>query len=211
MVCAWSVVVALLMLSSVPNAWALGEGNTMFAIELTDGTADLADYRSGLAGYLGIYRVPEVGVQAQYWNLRSDDYALALSGGAAFSKETYKPGPGAPPGSGDVTLETTSYNVRVGGDRVLKVGERTMMYGGPGVEYYWIGKSRLGGVDLKRFGFSTLLGATMMIGQTSGLTAHFGHRLGYAKAKASGNGEATWWPASFEGSMGFVLVFGGTP
>ena len=211
MIRALLVAVAVTMLGGVSSAWALGKGSTLFAIELTGGTADLSDYSAGPTGYLRAYRVPEVGFQAQYWSLSSADYALTLSGGAAFSKESYKPASFAPAGSGDVTLATTSYNVRLGGDRVIQVGPRTVMYGGPGVEYWRLGKSRLGGVDLKRIGLSARLGATMMIGPSSGVTAHFGQRIGYAKARASGEAEATWWPSSFEGAMGFVLVFRGKP
>jgi hypothetical protein len=51
----------------------------------------------------------------------------------------------------------------------------------------------------------------MMLGGSTGLVAHLGHRIGYATAEQSGDARSTWWPSSFEGAMGFLFVFGGTP
>ncbi len=38
----------LILVVFAPSAWALGKGGSMFAIELTHGTADFADKRAGL-------------------------------------------------------------------------------------------------------------------------------------------------------------------
>jgi hypothetical protein len=215
------VFAALLTLALAPGAWAMGKGTSMIAIQFTDGTADLADVTNsyGAAGFISSYRVPELGVQAQYWYLVSDDYAMTLAAGLGFSRETDKPGQGALPGASDETAKTSSFNVRIGGDRVVKVGERAVMYGGPGVEF-WSGKAKYENYPFtptlsyesqrtKRVGFSARLGGIMMITRDFGLAAHVGHRFGYATVTEN-DSKATWWPSSFDGAMGLILTFGGS-
>jgi hypothetical protein len=207
----------LLSLAGAPAAWALGKGSSILAVEFTDGAADLADFGAlAPAGYLVTHRVSEVGIQAQYWRLTSDDYAFTFSLGYALSSEIAEPGSAATPPAGDRTIDTRSFNVRVGGDRVVRVGVRAIMYGGPGVEF-WTGKgeyetgtSLIEGEATQRIGLSARIGAIMLLNEGWGLIAHLGHRFGYATAEQDG-AKTRWWPSSFEGTMGVSHQFGGTP
>jgi len=215
-------IATLLMMTCASGAWALSKGSSMFAVEFTDGSADLADLGSGftIAGgdYIRPYSVPEVGVQGQYWYLMADDYALTLAAGVGLSRTTLEPANGSLPGAPDLKANTNSFNIRIGGDRVVRVGERAVLYGGPGVEF-WSGKAKYEdfgitstasytGVSTKRFGFSARLGGTMLINPNFGLTSHVGHRFGRASVEELG-AKTSWWASSFEGSMGFVFMYGG--
>jgi hypothetical protein len=220
---AWFLLMAL-----SPAAWALGKGGSMFSLELTNGTADFADKTQGgttgppnyTATYISAYDHPELGVQGQYWRMMSDDYAVTLSAGWGFFHETDKPGQGAASGSPDRKFSINSFNVRLGGDRIAKVGERAMLYGGPGIEI-WSGSAKFEppfpfsnattgsytNQSTVRWGLSARLGGTMMIGKGYGLTAHVGGRYGYASVEENG-AKATWWPSSMESSAGVIWMFG---
>jgi hypothetical protein len=194
--------VFVLLLGSVSNAGAIGKGASMLALELTTGTADLSEFATD--GSFFVYDVPEVGVQAQYWRLLSDDYAWTLSVGWGASRQNVT----SSPTFTEETVKHSSFNVRLGGDRVVEVGSRALMYGGPGVEY-WVGKSQFGGFTSTRLGLSARLGATMKINETFGITAHVGPRIGWAKSDSDLEPtKASWWTGSFEGTMGVAFAFG---
>jgi opacity protein-like surface antigen len=216
----WGALLGLVLMTAMaPGAWALGMGSSMFAIELTSGTADVAD-RSSLGGltYITASDHSETGVQGQYWYLMSDDYAVTVSAGIGFFSEEDKYDTTATTAFPNRKYSISSYNLRVGGDRVVKLGERTVMYGGPGIEY-WSGKEKFkkfgGALDdyegesTTRIGLSARLGAVMSLSDMVGITAHVGHRIGYASVEDK-KAKATWWPSSFEGSMGIVFSFGGS-
>jgi len=221
-------VAGLFLMAFAPAAWALGKGGSMFAIELTHGTADFADKTQGAttgapnytAAYISAYDHTELGVQGQYWRMMADDYALTLSAGWGFFNETDQPGQGAPAGAPDRKFSISSFNVRLGGDRVAMIGERTMMYGGPGIEF-WSGSAKFEpdfvvkntttgeykNESTVRFGISARLGATMMMTEKLGLTAHVGGRYGHASVEEDG-AKANWWPSSIESSAGLLWTFG---
>ena len=215
----------LLLTVLAPGAWALGKGGSMFAIELTHGIASVADSSqgrlnaAGASGFLSSYDHSEVGVQGQYWYMMADDYAVAVSAGIGFFTETDEQGSkGAPVGGADMKFSLSSFNLRLGGDRVAKVGDRAIVYGGPGLEF-WSGKAKfenfpvLGpreyeGENTTRIGLSARLGGIMMLGEYVGLTGHIGGRYGYASVEEQG-AKATWWPSSVEAATGLVYMFGG--
>lgn len=216
----------LLLMTLAPGAWALDQGSSMFAIELTHGTADFADKLNGsyggspnfTAAYISAYDHSEQGIQGQFWYMMSQDYALAVTAGYGFFSETNKPGQGAAAGSPDEKFSTSSFNLRLGGDRVAKVSNRAIMYGGPGLEF-WSGSAKFepspftGTADYKdesvtRFGISARLGAIMIVNESFGLTTHVGGRYGYASVKEEG-AEATWWPSSVEAAAGVIFMFAG--
>ena len=213
----------LLLSAFAPAATALNKGNSMLAIELTNGTADVADKLAGttdlndVALYITAYSHSELGVQGQYWYLFAEDYALTLSGGVGFFSETDKPSGTAPANSPDLTFSSSSFNVRVGGDRVVKVSERAVLYFGPGLEF-WSGSAKFepspftGTGEYKnesttRFGLSARIGGTMMISEYFGVTAHVGGRMGVASVEEEG-AKASWFPSSAESSLGLVYTFG---
>jgi len=221
-------VAGILLMAFAPAAWALGKGGSMFAIELTHGTADFADKTQGsttgapnyTAVYISAHDHTELGIQGQYWRMMSEDYALTLSAGWGFFNETDEPGQGAAAGAPDHKFSISSFNVRLGGDRVAMLGERTMMYGGPGIEF-WSGSAKFEpdfvvantttgeykNESTTRISISARIGATMMVSEYVGLTAHVGGRYGHASVEEDG-AKASWWPSSMEASAGVLYSFG---
>lgn len=197
-------------------AVAIAPGASLFAIEVGNGSADFAGPEDG-TGYIGAYEHSEWGVRGEFWKMINSDYAWNISGGASWFSETDKPGDNALPGSEDLKYTQSSWHVRIGGDRVVNVGERGAIYFGPGLEY-WSGTATFENIfsassddtpSTVRYSFYGRIGGLMTIGRSWGLTGHVGHRIGYATAKQAG-AETTWWPSGFEGSGGLVFTFGGS-
>ncbi len=185
-----------------------GEG--LLGIQITNGTADL--YYPAGAGYISANSHSEVGVGIQYWRMMSQDYAFTFSGGIGYFGETDKPGTAAPNGSTDFKYSQNSWNVRVGGDRAVKVGERAIIYFGPGLEM-WSGKAKFEGEgytpayesqNVTRFGVSGRVGGAMMLSEKVGFNCQLGRYVAYASAEEDG-AKATWWPSGFEASGGIVF------
>jgi hypothetical protein len=204
------------MVLAASPALAIGRGGSMFSIQLMSGTADLytPEAFSGNAGFISAYDHSEVGVSAEFWHMLSEDYAFAASFGSGFFSESNEPGDNALPGDQEFKYTQSSFLVRVGGDRVVKVGERGILYFGPGFQY-WSGKakfeqgiSNLETEKVSRMSLNGRMGATMLVGPSWGLGGHIGHVIGRASAEDQG-AKATWWPSSFEGAGGLVFLFGG--
>ena len=221
------VAAGLMWMAIAPAAWAAGKGGSMLAIELTNGTADFADKFTGTtasptdptAAYITAWDHSELGLQLQYWKMMSEDYAFTITAGWGFFSETNKPGQGAAPGSPDAKFSISSFNVRLGGDRVVKLSERMSLYAGPGIEF-WSGNAKFepdpftntGTGEYKnestmRWGLSGRLGGTMWLNESVGLTGHVGGRYGHASVEEQG-AKASWWPSSMESSAGFIYLFG---
>jgi hypothetical protein len=208
------VLALLLVVLSAPSAWAIGKGTSLFAIQLTSGTADLIEPEFG-TGYTTAFDHSEIGVTGEYWNMVAEDYAFAIAAGIGFFSETDEPGsPGAP----DLIYSQSSFNIRVGGDRVVQIGDRAIVYFGPGIEY-WSGSATFEGhfgtgnpevetESTTRYSLNARIGATMLMSETFGITMHGGQRIGYASAEDAG-AKVTWWPSSFEAACGVVFAFGG--
>ncbi len=207
----------LALLVSAPAASALEAGDGLYAIQVTNGIADLHGLLDGNK-YITAYDHSEVGVGFQYWRLMSKDYAFTLAAGLGYFSETDKPGTGAPAGSTDFKYTQDSWSVRVGGDRVVQVGERGIVYFGPGLEY-WTGKAKFAGgaaggpfatavetEAVTRIGISGRVGGIMMLTDRVGFNCQVGRYVGYASATEKG-AKATWWPSGFQGSGGLVFKF----
>ena len=209
------VLATLLLAAGATNALAVGKGSSMLALQITNGTADLYD-PSDAGDYISAYDHSEYGFRAEYWSLMSDDYAFSLAAGIGMFSETDKPGSTAPPGSPDVKYSQSSFSIRVGGDRVVNVGERGMLFFGPGLEY-WSGKAKFEGFgpgpaveteSVTRISLSARLGGHMMVGEGWGVTTQVGTKVGSASAEDTGS-KVTWWPSSLDGNVGLLFLFGG--
>lgn len=194
------------------NASATGTGTSMFALQLGNSTADVIQPISN--GYITSITLPELHAQAQYWYQFADDYAFTLTGGIGFFTETDKPGNTSTPGSAEQKTTVSSFYVRAGGDRMMKIAERMIVYFGPGIEF-WNGgyKYEAGTVTEEpekttRISANGRIGGTMLLSQSFGLTGHIGHRWGIASAEQDG-AKASWMPSGFEGAGGIVFLFGG--
>jgi opacity protein-like surface antigen len=202
-------VASLLLLAS--TAFAAGKGDTWFSVQLANGTADLYDPTG--TGYLSAYDHSELGVQVELWHFMSSDYAMTVSGGLGFFSETDKPGPGAGTGAPDLKYSQNSWNVRVGGDRVVPLGERATVFFGPGIEI-WSGMAKfedtstLETQNVMRISLSSRIGMSMKVADNVDLGCHIGRKLGRASVTDLGR-EATWWPSSMDASGGLIFRFGG--
>jgi hypothetical protein len=204
----------LAVLMAATAASAGNKGANLFALQLTNGTADL--YERYDNDFISAYDHSELGVQLQGWHFVSDDYAVTLSLGTGFFSETDKPGNGAAPGTTDFKYSQSSWNVRLGGDRVFQLSERGLIYVGPGVEF-WSGKAKFAGgsgafpnyetSNVTRIGVEGRLGGMEKLTESIALTGHIGHRIGMASATDAGR-KASWWPSSFDGAGGIVFGFG---
>ena len=208
-----SALVLLAMTSTTSLA-----GNSFLGLQLTAGTADLAtEALSSFPGYATGYPQSEWGFKGEFWNMMSEDYAFNLSAGIGLFNEEDKAGSNAPSGAPPIKYSQTSWHFRVGGDRVVALGNRSYVFFGPGIEY-WSGKAKFEGFipanptyeteSTSRISLSGRIGAHTMIGESWGLTLQAGHKLGYASYEEAG-AKSTWWPSSMDASGGLLFRFGG--
>lgn len=199
-----------MLTASISFAGEWGKGQGLYGFQITNGTADLFDSGFGTDDYLSAYQAPEVGFAFQYWRLMTDDYAFTMSVGMGTAKETQQSNQ-----SGDPDREYTqsSWSIRVGGDRAIKVGERAIFYFGPGLEY-WTGKAKFEGFQtdtyeseaVTRFGVSGRVGGLMMLSERAGFNCQIGRYVGLASASENGS-ETSWYASGFQGSGGLVFRF----
>jgi len=205
-----TIVLAVLCVSlTAASASAAGKGSSMLSIGLGQGVADgYAPTTVGAATYLAPTSTPETNAGVEYWYSFSDDYALALSGAYGFSSMKWE---GAAAGDPEIEATGTSIKVRVGGDRVGKIGERLTFFMGPGIEY-WTGKQKfaIGGVEdesesVNRYSVSGRIGGFMMLTETVAIMGQVGHSFGLATVDDGAS--TTWMPNSFNASWGLTFGF----
>lgn len=200
---------SLLLAALTATAGAMERGRSMLSIGLGQGTADgYAPITVGTGDYLEPTSAPELNAGAEYWFAFSEDYALALSGAYGFSTMTWEP---ADAGDPEIKATGSSLKFRVGADRTGHVGERLVVFMGPGVEF-WTGKQKieLGGAEtetesVNRFGVSGRLGGFMMFSDQIGVMGQVGHTFGFASA--DDGAKTTWTPSSFQASWGLTFAF----
>jgi hypothetical protein len=216
----------LFLMALAPGAWALGRGTTMFAIQIGQGKADLMnplDPGNPNDHYTGVDTGDpnsQMDVRVEVWRLLRDDYAFSIAGGIGFYSNTDKPGNAAPVALEDQKFSSSSFFVRVGGDRVGTIGKRFDLFAGPGIEY-WSGRARykniyddtppyddVTGPTTTRISLTGRIGAFMKLSETLGLVASLGSRIGYASSEDKG-AKSTWYPGGNEGAVGLVFTLGG--
>lgn len=201
------------MLAGVLAATAAFAGDAsegLIGIQVTNGTGDFVGPQSG--GYLSAYDHSEIGVGIQYWRLMTRDYAFAFSAGIGTFAEKDEPGTNAAVGATDFEYTQSSWTVRIGGDRAVKVGDRAILYFGPGLEM-WSGNSKFEGegfdpavetATVTRYGLSGRVGGVMLLGEKVGFNCQIGRYIGIASAKEDG-AKATWWASGFQASGGLLI------
>ena len=206
------VVTAVLAYTSAANAVTLTKGSQFFAIQLTEGNADLVNPEPFNPGTISAYTHSELGVQAQYERLFAENCAVNLSGGIGFFSETDKPGTNAAPGSVDSKYSQTSWQARIGIDEVGHITERLHLFVGPGIQV-WSGKAKfesgsssIESASTMRVAFHGRMAAHVAFNSKIGAFAQFGHYFGHASARENG-AEATWWPSGHDGAAGFAFTF----
>ena len=207
---------SLAVLLTAGSAAAAGKGTSLLSIGLSQGVGDYAGPADGSA-YITAFTASEIGVSGEYWYMFASDYAFAIQGTYGFSSETDKPGTNATAGAPEMKFSTTSFKVRIGGDRVGKIGDRFVWFFGPGLEF-WNGKAEFENFGFStptietesttRFGINGRVGGVMMLSDAVGIQGQVGNTLGYATAEDEG-AKATWYPSSFHASWGLRFAFGG--
>jgi hypothetical protein len=206
---------ALALLVAASQAVA-AEKSIVIGLGLMHGTADIASQgASGNGNYNSAFQTSELGGRFEYWNMMKENYALNFAANWGFSSETDKPRSDAPSGLPDQKFTTSSWSVRLGGDRVWSPLPNTKVFVGPGIEY-WSGKAKFEGFaptsyetkNTSRISLAGHTGAMMFLGPNWGLSGQLGHKIGYASYEETG-GKVTWWPTSVDGAMELIFSFGG--
>ena len=205
----WMVLATLCLTVTAGSASAAGKGGSMLSIGLGQGVADgCASTVVGPASYLAPTTAPETNAGVEYWYSFTDDYAIAISGAYGFSSMKWE---GAAAGDPEIKATGTSVKVRIGGDRMGKVGDRLIVFMGPGIEY-WTGKQKLkvGGTEnesksVSRYGVSGRIGGFMMLKDNLGIMGQVGHTFGMASVEDGA--KTTWMPSSFNASWGLTFGF----
>jgi opacity protein-like surface antigen len=212
------IAVALLAIAATASFAADNPKTIWMGLQISTGTADLAS--GGLTGLSSAYDHSEYGFKLELWKLMSPDYAFTASGGIGTFSEEQKLGENAILGDRDFSYTQSSWNLRIGGDRFVPLGEHAYVFFGPGIEY-WTGKAKFDPErpfdqfsetyeteSTSRISLHARLGAHMMVSENWGVTLQAGQKVGMATYEEAG-AKTTWWPSSMDGSMGLVFKFGG--
>jgi hypothetical protein len=214
----WSVAVLAVAASAAVASAAESKGMT-FSIGLSHGSGEYSQPVSFTgADYIDVLEVPEIGANAEFGMAMSDDYAMVLSGDFRFGSLKQEPTTNAAAGSPTLKATTTSYKVRLGGDRTGKIGDRFHWFMGPGLEYA-SGKAKfedyapspdnsLKSEPSNKFGINGRIGGVMMLSPQVGIKGQIGDTFGMASVKDTG-GKTTWYYSSFEAAWGVQFAFGG--
>ncbi len=204
----WLLGLVVLLLPTLASAAALEKGSSLLAIQLSRGVADLTGDAGGI---LITFQRPEVGIQGQYWYFLATEYAVNVTAGIGYFKESDTADP-AVVGATDFRQTVSSWQVRVGGDRFAKVSEKLQVFAGPGIQV-WGGKAKakdptgeVEGPSTTRVSLTGRVGAHILLGQNLGLIGHIGQYWGYGSA-SEGGAKTKWLPSGSEGAMGFSFGF----
>jgi hypothetical protein len=202
----WLVASSLLLLPALASAASLEKGSSLLAIQLSRGVADLT---GDAGGVLATFQRSEVGLQGQYWYFMAKEYAVNVTGGFGYFKESDTADPTI---TTDLTLTSSSWQFRIGGDRFAQVTDKLQIFAGPGIQI-WGGKAKaedpsgeFEGPSTTRYALSGRIGAQILMGENFGLIGHLGQYWGYAKASEDAM-ETKWLPSGSEGAMGFSFAF----
>lgn len=198
------------------GATDFGANSSLVAIQITHGVANFASAGGpGGTGYLSAYDHSELGAQIQIWRFYSTEYALTASGGIGFFSETDKPGNAATVGSTDFKYTQTSWQARIGEDRVIHLSDKAHLFVGPGIQY-WSGKAKFkggapGAQDVEtpttnRWALEGRVGFHLLLKEKVALFSQIGHYFGYATSSENG-AKATWWPSGHDGAAGLAFTY----
>src|SRR5512143_52905 len=209
------ILTLLSVVALAPGALALDKGSSMFALEIGHGQADQVNILGPGDEYLGLntdaatHNSGELVMGVEFWFMLTPDYAFTASGGLGTYGEVEQPAGGGD----DLTYTTSSYRLRLGGDRVGQIGSRFTWFMGPGLEY-WSGRSKyeLGPSSeesprVTRYAINGRVGGVMLLGERFGILGRIGDSFGYASAK-SGDAKTHWLPSAFDAMWGLTYSFG---
>lgn len=198
--------VAALALLAAP-ALAFDKGTGVYGLTLGSSTADLYSFASPVR--ITAYDHTEMNFGLQYWRMVTNDYATTFSAAFGWFSETNETSDGSP----DVEYKQWSWRLRFGGDRVVRLTDRALLYVGPGFEY-WNGDYQSEGAgpsfesqNVARVSLTGRVGAVMMLSNSFGINCDVNARVGQARVEDDG-AKAVWWPSGVDGTIGLVFTMG---
>jgi hypothetical protein len=214
----WSVAV-LAVTASVSVANAVGSREKLLTIGFSHGTGDYAGAFGG--DYLGAngsgasVQIPEIGGGAEFGFKFSEDYSVVFGGDYRAGSDKFEP-TNATTGNPTLKVTSSSWKLRLGGDRVGKIGDRFTWFMGPGLEY-GSGKAKFEpGISTTAsqetepttlFGLNGRVGGIMMMNPKFGIRGQIGDSFGQQSVKENG-GKNTAWYSSFEALWGVTFALG---
>lgn len=211
----WSVIAMLLTASSALAARgaksAGGPQETSLTIAWSHGTNDYGDAVGPTTDYIGVFTVPEMGINAEISRLMMPDYAVVL--GFDYRWGSFKQQPTTNAGPGSPTLKTTSasWKLRLGGDRVGNIGDRFKWFFGPGLEYS-SGKAKfedvttIDGPNTTKWGLNGRVGGVMQMNPKLGVFGKVGDGFGWASTEEVSSGKSSWYYSDFEAAWGVQFL-----
>ena len=149
----------------------------------------------------------EVGVHGGYYRFMSDHWTLGVAGGYHVGQNKLESA------TGEGTISTHSFNVRVGGDRYAFIDDDVALYAGPGVIFSRgsekseaTGNPTVEGPDATEVGLNGRIGMYARLRKGVALFGHIGQVLSRSSAKDSAT-KLTWWSSTHEGSVGLAFDF----
>ena len=201
-----------LFVAPVSAMEGLHKGSTVLSFQLAHGDGDFATPEVFDPGFITAYDHTEWGGQVQVQHLVSENWALSVALGIGTTKETDSPGTNAPLASDDFEYTQSSWNVRVGLDRMAHITPEFHLYVGPGLQY-WSGKAEfddgttsIESENASRIALSGRIGAHIALSESFGLNGHIGGYIGRASAEDA-NAEASWTPSGNDGALGIAFTF----
>jgi hypothetical protein len=197
---------ALIACGSARGARALEDGTLIVGLSAFAGQGDFV---SPDATYLAAYDHGELGAQIQTWYMLGDEYAFTLSGGAGRAREVNESG-----GKPNRYYQQSSWNVRIGADRMMDVSRNALLYFGPGIEYWRgdatftniLGAGKITTPEVTRWSASGRFGAMLVLSESLSLTGQIGFRMGAASA-SEGSAKSSWYTSGFDAAAGLAFAF----
>jgi len=215
----WSILIALGLLALSSTAMAAGKGTSILALELGQSTVTVSETvdPADTPGYLSLNQGPEVNFGLEFFHYLSEDWAINFSGGIGAGSYKEEPNDAADP---ELKITTKSYRGRLGVDRMGSVGERLVLFGGPGVEFVsatakFEATPTTPAVEEESssadyFGISGRIGLMVNLSDSVLMVGRVGHSLGTVSSSAErGNAKSSAWTNSFDAAWGLAISFGG--
>ena len=198
------VCVAACALATPAAAARLVKGSNVVWVGLNGNVAQLLDTATGISPS------GELGVHVALNRFLSDAWTMVVSGGVDAGSSKLE----LAAGGGTFKATSSSFNVRVGGDRYAFINDDVALYAGPGV-LFWKGHAEFESPatpkdkepDVTQVGLNGRLGMYARLSNHVALFGHIGQVLATNSAKSSNGDKYTWWSNHHEGSVGLAFDF----
>lgn len=214
----WIAVASLLgATSAYAQGTSAGAKSTSLFIGWSHGTGDYENNPISVSGddYINLSTLPEMGFNVGLTKMMAADYGLALDFDYRFGSVKQEPTTNALPGAPTLKLTSSSWKIRVGGDRYGDIGTRFKWFFGPGVEYS-SGKPKfedfapapnnsIDGEATTKYGLNGRVGGIMKLNDKVGIYGKIGDSVGWASVKDTG-GKDTWYYSDFEAAWGLQFT-----